>query len=99
MSQPLLTVVAEITAQPGKEQELRAALLDLVEPTRQEEGFVQYDLHVCTDNPGHFIFFENWTSRELLDRHLAAPHLKRFGEVSRDLLAEPVRIVTCHRIA
>jgi quinol monooxygenase YgiN len=98
MAEPLLTVVAEIVAKPGKEEETRAALLALIAPTRQEEGFVQYDLHVATDNPAHFLFYENWTSQEMLDRHLAAPHLKHFASIAPDLLAQPVRIVTCHRI-
>jgi quinol monooxygenase YgiN len=94
----LLTVVAEITAKPGKEDELRQMLLGLIEPTRKEEGCVQYDLHVSTDHPGQFVFYENWTSRDVLDRHLASEHLKAFIAVMDDLLAEPPRILTFRRI-
>jgi quinol monooxygenase YgiN len=94
----LLTVVAEMAAKPGKEDDLRRALTALIEPTRKEEGCVQYDLHVATDSPGRFVFYENWTSRELLDRHLASPHLKAFGAMAGDLLAEPPRILTYSRI-
>jgi quinol monooxygenase YgiN len=94
-----LTVVAEIVAQPGKEEELKRQLVALVEPTRQEEGFLQYDLHQSTEEPGRFIFYENWTSREMLDRHLAAPHLVAFLGVAGDLLAAPPRILTCTRIS
>jgi len=94
-----LTVVAEMLAKPGKEEELRRQLLALMEPTRKEEGCVQYDLHVDTGAPGRFLFYENWTSRERLERHLASPHLAAFRAVAGDLLAEPMRIVTCTRIA
>jgi quinol monooxygenase YgiN len=52
----LLTVVAEIKAQAGKEDALRQMLLALIEPTRKEDGFVQYDLHVSTSDPGRFVF-------------------------------------------
>ncbi len=36
----LLTVIAYMRAQPGKEQELEDALRALVEPTTQESGYV-----------------------------------------------------------
>lgn len=99
MTSNLLTVVAEMVAQPGKEEELKRQLLALVEPTRKEEGFVQYDLHESTDEPGRFIFYENWTSRQTLDRHLASPHLRAFVAVAGELLIEPPRILTCTRIS
>lgn len=94
-----LTVVAEMLAKPGKEDELRSQLLALVEPTRKEEGAVQYDLHVSTDEPGRFVFYENWTSREMLDRHSRSPHLQAFRKAAEGLLAEPARILTYTRIA
>jgi len=94
----LLTVVAEIKAQPGKEEDLRRTLLALIEPTRKEDGFVQYDLHVNTNDPGRFVFYENWVSREHLDRHLATPHLQAFIAAGPSLLAEPPRIETYWRI-
>ncbi|MBI4875052.1 MAG: antibiotic biosynthesis monooxygenase [Acidobacteria bacterium] len=99
MHRNLLTVVAEMVAQPGKEDELRQALLGLVEPTRQEEGFVQYDLHQATGEPGRFLFYENWTSAAALEHHLQSPHLVAFLDVSGGLLAEPPRILTYARIA
>ena len=99
MDKALLTVVAEIYAKPGREKEVGELLKGLVAPTRQEEGFVQYDLHVDNDNPCHFIFYENWTSMAHLEAHLASPHLADFDTKSKDLLAEPVRIVFATRIA
>lgn len=95
----LLTVVAEIKAKAGKEEDLRKALLALVEPTSKEEGFVQYDLHVHTNDPGRFVFYENWVSREHLDRHRTAPHLKAFAAVAGDLVDEPPRVETYWRIS
>ena len=65
MSTPLI-VVALMRAQPGKEDVLRQALLALVDPTRTEDGCIQYDLHEENQQPGHFVFFERWTSKEAL---------------------------------
>jgi quinol monooxygenase YgiN len=94
-----LTVVAEMLAKPGKEEELRTTLLALVEPTRKEDGCVQYDVHQSTDEPGRFVFYENWTSRGHLDRHLQSPHLTAFAKAAPELLAEPMRVLTYTRIA
>jgi quinol monooxygenase YgiN len=95
----LLTVVAEVKAKPGKEAELRATLLELIGPTRREDGCVQYDLHVHSSDPGRFVFYENWTSQETLARHAVSAHIKLLGEKLVDLAAGPVRLETYTRIA
>ena len=84
----LLTVIAYMKAAPGKEAELRAALVALIEPTSREDGFVNYDLHESVEDPGLFFFYENWKSAEHLDAHLAAPHLADFVGKMGDLLDE-----------
>jgi quinol monooxygenase YgiN len=99
MAQPLLTIFAEMYAKPGKEAALREVLLGLIGPTKKDAGYVQYDLHVDNDDPKHFLFYENWTSRALLDAHLAAPHLQAFLARQDELLAAPVRIVFSTRQA
>jgi hypothetical protein len=47
----LLTVIAFMRAAPGKREELKAALEALIEPTRQENGYVNYDLHQGVEYP------------------------------------------------
>lgn len=84
----LLTVIAYMKAAPGKEDELRAALEALIEPTSKEAGFVNYDLHQAEDDPGKFFFYENWESGEHLDAHLAAPHLVDFAQRMGEWLDE-----------
>lgn len=99
MPDPLLTVVAEMSAQPGKEDALRQALLACIEPTRKEDGCVQYDLHESTVQPGHFVFYEHWTSAEALASHLATPHLTQLKSLVPQLVEGEPRILTLHRIA
>ncbi|MBL8292313.1 MAG: antibiotic biosynthesis monooxygenase [Bryobacterales bacterium] len=86
-------------AKAGKEDDLRRALIALVAPTRQEDGCVQYDLHEKTDEPGRFVFYENWVSADHLARHAASAHIQSFRAGAGDLLAEPARIETYTRIA
>ena len=94
-----LTVIAIIKAKPGKEAEVRAELLALVPITRKEPGCINYDLHLSTENPGHFAFHENWTSQQHLADHLARPHLVALAAKGAELFAEPPQITTWDRIA
>jgi quinol monooxygenase YgiN len=71
-----ITVVATFQAKPGKEAELKKALISLVAPTRAEAGCLNYDLHVSPDDAGKFLFHENWTTKAALDAHLKMPHIQ-----------------------
>ena len=71
-----LTVIATFQARPGKEAELRAALLGLLAPTRQESGCLNYDLHASPEDPAKFLFHEIWTGKAALDAHLQSLHVK-----------------------
>lgn len=87
-----LTVVAHATAKPGKENQLKAILQGFVAPTRAEKGCLNYDLHQSLDQPGKFVFYENWTSKEALDAHLKTPHLTQGAKAAQEFLAEPIAI-------
>ena len=87
-----LTVVARFKSKPGQENALRQELLALIPITRQEPGCLNYDLHEAPDQPGLFLFHENWTSQQHLDDHLARPHLTAFLGKADALLAEPAEI-------
>ncbi len=71
------TVIGILRAKPEKRDELRAVLEAFVAPTRQEEGCVDYHLHVSDTDPNLFMFYENWRSRADLDHHLTLPHWPR----------------------
>lgn len=77
-----LTIVANIHAKPGREALVRQELEKLVEPTRAESGCIQYDLHRDNEAAGHFMFYENWESRELWQAHMNAPHLAAYMEAT-----------------
>ena len=73
-----LTIVAHITAKPDAIELVKAELEKLIDITRAEEGCLQYDLHRDNENPAHFMFYENWESRELWQAHMNNQHLKDF---------------------
>lgn len=73
-----LTIVANIHAKADKIELVKAELSKLIATTRGEKGCLQYDLHQDNDNPAHFLFYENWESRELWQTHMNAPHLAAY---------------------
>ncbi len=99
MEAAVLIVVARIKAKAGREAEVQAALLDLVAPTRQEPGCLQYDLHQSLEDPTLFLFYERWRSRPDLETHLQQPYIQAFLRRSDDLLSEPVAITSWRLLA
>ena len=83
-----LTIVANIHAKPDQIDLVKAELEKLLPITRAEEGCLQYDLHRDNDNPAHFMFFENWESRELWQKHTTAPHLAAYRAATDGAVAE-----------
>ncbi len=83
-----LTIIANITAKADKIDEVKAELLKLIAPTREEKGCITYKLHQDNKNPAHFLFYEQWESQELLQVHLESEHLKHFSAVTEGALAD-----------
>ena len=96
--QSKVTVIAYHRAKPGKEKELREALLAVCAPTRNEKGCINYDLHVSPDDPALLVFHENWVTKADLDAHLQSPHINAFRRIAPDLLAEPPNITLWSRL-
>ena len=99
MAEMRVTVEAHIRAQVGHEAAVKQALLNLVPITLGEEGCIYFDLHEELDDPAHFVFHENWASRALLERHLAAPHVQAFVKRAGHLLVEPPSIKVYRRVS
>ncbi len=77
-----LIIVAHIESKKDKIDLVKSELVKLIEPTRKEEGCLQYDLHQDNDKPEMFLFFENWASRELWQVHMNNDNLKAYMEAT-----------------
>ena len=73
-----LTIVANIKAKTDKVELVQNELLKLIDITADEEGCINYDLHQDNSNPAHFMFYENWKSRDLWKKHMESRHLKDY---------------------
>lgn len=72
----LAVVLWEAKAKPGREAETKEFLTNAVTPSRHDAGCIDYDPHEVEGQPGTFVIYERWISREALDAHLHAPRMQ-----------------------
>ena len=84
-----LRVVAHLTAKPDKIAETREALIELIAPTRTEDGCVRYELTQNNHDPADFTFVEEWTCDASLDEHLQSDHIRKLQSRADELFAAP----------
>jgi len=78
-----LTLIAQILAKTEKRALVKSELQKLIDPTRLEEGCINYDLHQDMVNPNLFIFHENWESKAHLEKHLLSTHIAQYQEATK----------------
>ena len=83
-----LTIVANIKTKADKIELVKAELLKLIDITRAEKGCINYYLHQDNENPAHFMFYENWESRELWQTHMGNQHLKDYMAATEGAVLE-----------
>src|SRR5277367_4102712 len=91
MSEKILTLTVAFQARPGKEAELRAALMALLAPTRAEAGCINYDLHTASDDPSKLLFYENWASKAHHEAHDKTPHIQSLRARINEISHPPVK--------
>ena len=85
-----VTLVVKVVAKKDSVEELKRELLKMVEPTRREDGCMEYNLHQDNENPAVFFFYENWKSEEALEQQIAMPHFQGFVAATGSLTEEMV---------
>ena len=76
MASEAVKVVAKITAQRDKVEDLKSILLGVVGPTRTEKGCVSYQLLQNKTDESDFVFVEEWTSDAAIDNHMTTAHVQ-----------------------
>ncbi|MFE9601295.1 putative quinol monooxygenase [Streptomyces hokutonensis] len=79
-----VTLLWEARAKPGKTAEMKAFLSTALTASRYDAGNIDYEAHQVEGQPGTFVIFERWESRQALEGHLQDP---RMNELVPELLA------------
>lgn len=78
----MMSLVAKLTVQEGKEQDFINAMKDVVPAVREEPGNNAYIMNRSKENPRLFVFYEEYTDQAAFDAHR-----KHLGELGVDLRA------------
>ena len=90
----MIHVLAIITAKPGQRATLLKAFKAIVPTVHAEVGCVEYGPVIDVDGadpafgPDTFVVVEKWESMATLKAHSVAPHMKAYGEKTKDLVAK-----------
>ncbi|GAB4065164.1 antibiotic biosynthesis monooxygenase [Ancylobacter sonchi] len=87
------SIVAEVRAKPGREAELRAATLPLVELVRSDPKNLVYFLQENRAAPGHFIFYEIFANQADFEAHNAMPYVQEWFARLPELADGGVRVM------
>jgi quinol monooxygenase YgiN len=86
---PTVTSVIRVQGVPGTEDRLREILADLVGPSMNEPGCLQYQILRRLDLRSEFVIVERWRSEAALRRHGEASYVVSIFERAAPLLAAP----------
>ncbi|HMT07781.1 MAG TPA: putative quinol monooxygenase [Pyrinomonadaceae bacterium] len=93
-----LTLVAKLKVKDDAVEQIKAAALAIVEPSRAEAGCISYDVHQSVEDPTVFAWYETWTDKAAIDQHFEYDYVKNFFATVNDLAAEPPTIVVSRKL-
>jgi quinol monooxygenase YgiN len=89
-----IRVLATLEAKEETRLQLKNILVSLVNPAREEEGNVSYDLYRSTENPNEFLFDEVWSNKAAFDKHYQSTKSQKDRDTVSRLLVTPLKIKT-----
>ena len=88
----MIVVSGEFRFQDGKDDAVRAAMVDMMAESAKEAGCLHYRFYRDVEHPERYHVYEEWESDAHLADHAASAHMKVFrerlkeiGVVSRDV--------------
>lgn len=93
-----ISVIAEIKAKAGHEEEIRVILHELVGPSRAEAGCEVYLLLEDKQNPGSFSTYEEWDRIGSLEKHLAGTGAKAALEKAQPMLDGEMKLTVFRKL-
>lgn len=85
----MILVRVKVHSQPGKAEQVAAALTEVVAPSRAVDGVISFDIGRDLDDPDAFIATEVFEDRAALDLQNSLPEVARTLRVLAQALAAP----------
>ena len=88
----MIYVIATTQVKPDTARPIIKGAKECIAATRKEKGCLSYEGHISINDPNLFVVVERWESREDLNAHGKAPHMKIWREFSAPLKVAPTVI-------
>jgi quinol monooxygenase YgiN len=92
-------IVCTVRSKPEHRERVKQLLLELVEPARNEDGCLYYDLYQDANAPATFILLDGWISKEALAMHVVHPNVPRVVDQMLPLLSHPIANIYTTRVS
>jgi len=93
-----ISVIAEVKAKAGHEEEIRVILHEMVRPSLAEAGCAVYHLLEDDGRPGSFSTYEEWESVAALQKHLAGDGAKAALEQAEPMLDGEMKLTIFRKL-
>jgi quinol monooxygenase YgiN len=93
-----ISVIAEIKAKAGHEEDIRVILHELVAPSRADAGCEAYHLLEDKKKPGSFSTYEEWENIASLEKHLAGDAAKAALEKAHPMLDGEMKLTIFRKL-
>ena len=90
-----VTVLAKLTAAPGKRDELAEALQALTTNAQTEPGTIVYSLHADNADANVLWMFEVYADDAALSAHSTSDEFKRVSKTLRPFLGAAPELIVC----
>src|SRR4051794_7157765 len=88
----MIYVIATSQVKPESRDAFIKGAKECIAATRQEKGCIYYESHTGINDPNLFVVVERWETREDLNAHGRAPHMKVWREDLAPLKVSPTVI-------
>jgi quinol monooxygenase YgiN len=88
----MIYVIATTQVKPEGREAFIKGHKECIAETRKEKGCISYEGHTSIHDPNLYVVVERWETREDLNAHGKAPHMKVWREYAAPYRASPTVI-------
>ncbi|OBF62466.1 hypothetical protein A5756_01035 [Mycobacterium sp. 852002-53434_SCH5985345] len=93
-----VVLITDATALPGKGDDLRRALVELIPQSLAEADVSTFRLHEDRDRPGHFTLYQRFRNQHAVDLHVQTNHFALSVEALAEFAEGGKPQVTFYRV-
>lgn len=84
----MIQTISKITINPEQTNQFIKLFHEMVEPTKNEDGYILYELYQDNTESNVFFVLEQWTNQESFDNHLSSAHFLKVIPRMKELMID-----------